>query len=277
MGSALRSENDLKFRNLGGHATLFHPVGKEAHTLTIRARLTKASEAAKMIIEHFDFQVLRSADVVYSGETYFGFFSPQALAQQVGIRDAEKHAYLPTSDELQSGRSFTFENAAPLYPDDPEKTPAAALSMPAKALRMLDRIALFIPDGGPFGLGFIRGTKIVNPDEWFFKAHFYQDPVWPGSLGIESFLQLLKFVAMDRWRHLMGSHTFQLLSNLPHNWTYRGQVIPTHEKVEVEAVITNLADTPTPTICADGWLKVDGRCIYQMSNFGFQLVPLVTG
>jgi 3-hydroxymyristoyl/3-hydroxydecanoyl-(acyl carrier protein) dehydratase len=148
------------------------------------------------------------------------------------------------------------------------------LSLPATALRMVDRITVFAPDGGPEGLGFIRGIKIVDPDEWFFKAHFFQDPVWPGSLGIEAFLQLIKFAAINRWPNLTESHTFQPIRSKPHHWTYRGQVIPTHEKVEVEAVITNISETPVPTICADGWLKVDGRYIYQMQNFGFQLVPV---
>ena len=43
-----------------------------------------------------------------------------------------------------------------------------------------------------------RGAIAVDPGAWFFQAHFYQDPVWPGSLGLESFLQLLKFVAFHR-------------------------------------------------------------------------------
>ena len=62
---------------------------------------------------------------------------------------------------------------------------------------MIDRIEMFVADGGPRGLGYIRGSKDVDPDEWFFAAHFYQDPVMPGSLGLESFLQLAKFVAVE--------------------------------------------------------------------------------
>ena len=48
------------------------------------------------------------------------------------------------------------------------------------------------PEGGEAGLGQIRATKEVDPAEWFFKAHFYQDPVQPGSLGIEAMLQALQ-------------------------------------------------------------------------------------
>jgi 3-hydroxymyristoyl/3-hydroxydecanoyl-(acyl carrier protein) dehydratase len=128
---------------------------------------------------------------------------------------------------------------------------------------MIDRIELFVPDGGPARLGYIRGTKDVDPDEWFFKAHFYEDPVTPGSLGLESFLQLLKFVAVERFGRpkpavvTLGSR---------HCWLYRGQVVPTNSQVTVEAWIT-AADDRTRTLTADGFLSVDGKMIYQMNQF----------
>ena len=70
---------------------------------------------------------------------------------------------------------------------------------PAPMFRMVDRIEAYIPDGGANGLGLVVGRIAVDPAAWFFKAHFVQDPVWPGSLGLESFLQLLKYVAWKRW------------------------------------------------------------------------------
>ena len=274
LGSALRSEKDLKFRNLGGNAALNRIILPEEKRLTMRTRMTKVSEAAEMIIEHFDFKVFQDHEIVYSGETYFGFFSKEALSQQVGIRGAEKQAYCPTREEMERADSYIFENQAPFWPNDPEEHPSPSLAMPANALRMIDRIETYVPDGGTEGLGFIRGVKEVDPDEWFFKAHFYQDPVCPGSLGIESFLQLVKFIAIDRWKHLNESHRFELVTDKPHNWIYRGQVTPKNKKIEVEALITKIVDTPVPTIYANGFLKVDGLYIYQMENFGFRLVPI---
>ena len=273
LGSALRSEKDLKFRNLGGNAVLNRMILPDKKTFSMRARMTKVSEAGEMIIEHFDFKVLQDAEIIYSGDTYFGFFTKQALARQIGIREADQQAYCPAAAELQGSRSCNFEDQAPLRPDDPEVDPALSLAMPATALRMIDRIEIYVRTGGPQGLGFIRGIKQVRPDEWFFKAHFYQDPVMPGSLGIESFLQLVKFMAIDRWEHLVNSHRFELIAGEPHNWIYRGQVIPENKTVEVEAVITKIIHTPVPTLYANGFLKVDRLYIYQMENFGFRLIP----
>jgi 3-hydroxymyristoyl/3-hydroxydecanoyl-(acyl carrier protein) dehydratase len=274
MGSALRSRNDLRFRNLGGSAKLYEEVLTDTGTLTTKVRLTNVSEAADMIIEHFDFKVYRRNRKVYAGNTYFGFFTRDALAQQEGIRGAAEETYTPGAEETQTRYSHEFVDHAPLHPEDPASDAAAALAMPAKAIRMIDRIETYIPDGGPTGLGFIRGTKTVDPREWFFKAHFYQDPVCPGSLGIESFIQLLKYAACERWPHLANSHRFGLWKGTHHSWIYRGQILPENDLITVEAVITKIQDNPIPGIMADGFLKVDGLYIYKMQKFGIQLMPV---
>jgi 3-hydroxymyristoyl/3-hydroxydecanoyl-(acyl carrier protein) dehydratase len=109
----------------------------------------------------------------------------------------------------------------------------------------------------------------VDPAEWFFKAHFYLDPVCPGSLGLESFLQLLKVVAWRRWGAEEGSQ-FEIVGDRPHRWIYRGQVLPTNKKVTVQATVTAVDDEQR-IIRADGFLSVDGRVIYQMNDFALRM------
>jgi 3-hydroxymyristoyl/3-hydroxydecanoyl-(acyl carrier protein) dehydratase len=132
---------------------------------------------------------------------------------------------------------------------------------------MVDHIEAFAPKGGPSGLGFIRATRQVVPQEWFFKAHFYQDPVTPGSLGLESFLQVLKFMAVERWGNEPQARWEAVPLNQSHSWIYRGQVIPANRVVTVEAVITSVDDEKCQ-LAADGFLSVDGLVIYQMKGFG---------
>ena len=135
-------------------------------------------------------------------------------------------------------------------------------------MRMLDRIDVFVPDGGPAGLGFIEGSKEVEPGAWFFKAHFYQDPVWPGSLGLEAFLQLLKVAAREYWPD--DARPMFLAVSAPHAWIYRGQVIPTSSRVQVQAVVT-ARDKAARQLTADGFLLVDGLPIYQMKDFTLRM------
>jgi 3-hydroxymyristoyl/3-hydroxydecanoyl-(acyl carrier protein) dehydratase len=120
----------------------------------------------------------------------------------------------------------------------------------------------------------VIGIKEVDPQEWFFKAHFHQDPVVPGSLGIESFLQLVKFATFQRWPHLADSHRFGLHTGRSHRWTYRGQVLPSNRQVTVEAAITAVIESPHPALIAEGLLMVDGLPIYRMEEFGIELVPI---
>lgn len=127
----------------------------------------------------------------------------------------------------------------------------------------MDTITVLDVKGGAAGLGFIEGSKRVDPNEWFFAAHFYQDPVWPGSLGIEAFLQLVQVMALERWGDRIERFD---ITNAPHRWRYRGQVIPSNREVTVQAVVTAVDETRR-TMRADGVLFVDGRPIYTISDF----------
>jgi len=255
LGSALTSEQDLSFRNLGGQASQYQPVTPAAGTITTTVRITNVSSSGGMIIQHFDYSLHNQRGLVYHGNTYFGFFTRAALSNQIGIREA--HLYQPGPEELARGQVCP-------YPDRPPYS--------RRMLRMVDAITLFDPQGGPHGLGFISGTATVDPDAWFFKAHFYQDPVWPGSLGLESLLQLLKVVAYTRWGQDREQVVFESqAAGQMHNWVYRGQILPTDRQVTVQAIIT-ACDDREKMLRADGFLGVDGRIIYQMLGFTLKLM-----
>jgi 3-hydroxymyristoyl/3-hydroxydecanoyl-(acyl carrier protein) dehydratase len=257
-GSALTSPTDLAFRNLEGEAHLAHLVEAAPATLKTRVRLTRVAASGGMIIQSYDFHVSGGGQSIYQGSTTFGFFSRQALAEQVGIREAQP--YRPSAQEHQRGESFDFPRQPP-FPDD--------------SLRMIDRVELFVADGGPNGLGFIEGSKTVNPQEWFFQAHFFQDPVWPGSLGLEAFVQLVKVAAGKHWQ-LRPEERMVLAPGQTHRWRYRGQVTPSSRQVRVQALITAW-DEAVRRVTADGFLMVDDRLIYQMSGFVLQISPCGQG
>ncbi|WP_227254789.1 hypothetical protein [Frigoriglobus tundricola] len=250
-GSALTSTEDLSFRNLGGKATQFRPVTPATGTLTTTVKMTSVSNSAGMIIQHYDMLVRDSAGDVYKGTTYFGFFTKPALANQIGIRDAK--VPWPNEQERIRAQTDVLPHTAPF---------------PAPMMRMVDRVTAYVPDGGSKGLGLVVGTIAVDPGFWFFKAHFYQDPVWPGSLGLESFLQLLKYAAWRRWGE-DGNPWQTVAVNRPHSWVYRGQVLPTDREVTVVLEIV-AADDHNRRLTANGFLTVDGRVIYQMIDFSLE-------
>ena len=250
-GSALTSDTDLSFRNLGGKGTQHRRVTPEVGTLTVAVAMTGVSNSAGMIIQHYSLAVTAGGEPVYDGTTYFGFFAKDALANQVGMTTA-KVPFLSAAQKATAA-SGTLPHAAP-FPD--------------AMMRMVDRIDGFLPDGGKAGLGLVQGSIPVDPGFWFFKAHFYQDPVWPGSLGLESFLQLLKFAAVQRWGVPVAGWQAATVGQ-PHAWTYRGQVLSTDALVTVVLEVTAV-DEARHRLTANGHLTVDGRVIYQMTDFGLE-------
>ena len=300
-GSALTSKDRLYFRNLGGTAQIMTPVHRQMGTLTMRSCMTNVSKAGGLIIQDFDMEVLCKGKIIYKGHTNFGFFTKASLANQTGIKSPFID-YIPNDGELKKALQFTFQDEPPFIPEDilnrkyktetkkesnkslaevekieqggkNKNLPSDQLKgMPSKALRMIDSIE-YLPQGGRYNLGYIKGVKKVDPAEWFFKAHFYQDPVCPGSLGIESFIQLMRFHALKKWNYdpekydlTMGAHE--------HKWIYRGQIIPSNKDIEVHAHIKNMTQEETnKSISADGILMVDGLCIYQMEDFMLNLIP----
>lgn len=247
-GSALTSPIDLSFRNLGGDAVQYVDVGPDTGTLITTVTLTKFSMSGGMIIQSFDMSMTdANGKLVYKGKTEFGFFTKESLANQVGLRGAK-----PLFG-LSGGRSLPLTGGLP--------------ALPGPKLLLLDSVEQF--DGkGPKNLGALIGRRAVNPKEWFFDAHFYQDPVCPGSLGLESFIELMKCHARDRWP---GAGRFEsMVLGRTHKWLYRGQYTPANKDVEVQCWITGV-DEASKTLTADGYLLRDGLTVYEMRDFTLKI------
>ena len=180
----------------------------------------------------------------------FGFFPKEALARQVGLSEAK-----PWKPDPGSVVEFL-------------PVPEGAF-LPRDRWRMLDTHA-WLPAGGPEGLGWLEGRVEVDPGAWFFSAHFYQDPVWPGSLGLEAFLQLMQYDCLHRW----GPGVADLVDGSEHRWVYRGQVTPGIRHVTVMAEIT-ARDENRREVEARGWLCVGEKIIYGMEAFRIRWNPPV--
>jgi 3-hydroxymyristoyl/3-hydroxydecanoyl-(acyl carrier protein) dehydratase len=146
MGSALNSDEELKFRNLGGRACQHRAIRPEAGTLKTRVKVTKITRAAGMILQFYDFAIRSGGQLVYDGVAEFGFFPFRSLEQQVGIRDASPH--ILSVQERESAASFRYPAGIP-YPDD--------------RWRMIDQVDAMVKDGGPHGIGVVQGSTLVDP------------------------------------------------------------------------------------------------------------------
>jgi len=253
MGSALHSDDDLKFRILGGTGRKHRTAFRQAGTLSTSVKAIRISPSGGMILQQYEFSIHCREGVVYDGVADLGFFHPRSLIQPDGIRDCEPEPV--SSGNGAGGRSLVFPSRPP-FPDS--------------RWRMVDEVHDLCLDGGPHGLGLVRGSARIDADSWLFKAHFLGDPVWPGSLGQEALLQLLKVVASERWGTSDSSRFESPGVAIAHRWTYRGQITPENRLMTIRAEITQ-CDDQQRRLVADGYLGVDGRVIHQMKDYSLRL------
>jgi 3-hydroxymyristoyl/3-hydroxydecanoyl-(acyl carrier protein) dehydratase len=194
--------------------------------------------------------------------TGFGCFSTRALAAQVGLPGPDKESFEPSG----------------IFPMDLTSRPprffGGSARLPDSDLLMIDRITAWWPKGGRAQLGRVRAEKDVNPSEWFFKAHFFQDPVMPGSLGLAALLQLLQLMMLHREddRAFRRPRFEPLASGREIVWKYRGQVTPDRKCVGLEVEITSIEpDEHGLMVTAAGWLFVDGLPIYSLPHFTMRM------
>ena len=263
VGCARASDIDLLFRNLDGVGTLTHEILPSTGPLVTRAKLTRLSQSSGMTIVSFDVESFVGDVSVYKMDTVFGFFPMEAFKDQAG---------LPVSAEHRSRVVQPSNVLVELAERRRAHTPGPRLA--EEMLCMVDRITGLWPEGGSKNLGYLRGEKDVKPDEWFFKAHFFQDPVQPGSLGVEALCQLLQFFMLETGMTacITDAHFEPVMLGCATKWKYRGQVTPTNRLITSEAEILQVGtDDHGPFVIANAWLWVDGKRIYQVENLGMRV------
>jgi 3-oxoacyl-(acyl-carrier-protein) synthase/3-hydroxymyristoyl/3-hydroxydecanoyl-(acyl carrier protein) dehydratase/1-acyl-sn-glycerol-3-phosphate acyltransferase len=264
VGSALSTDEELFFRNLDGTGTLHVELLPTSGTLRTEVEITGISNAGGMIIESFEVTCWIGDVRVYDLKTVFGFFPGVALANQLGIppNAAEKAAV------RESNVRIDLRSRPARYFDGP-------LALPEPMLLMCDRIVGWWPEGGEHGLGRVIGEKDVDPREWFFASHFFQDPVQPGSLGIENLLQVIMWTAIEKGldEGMDDPHFEPILLGAPHVWKYRGQVVPKNSVIRAEVEIQRIEeDDRGQVIVAHAYLWADDLRIYEAIDLGVRVV-----
>ncbi|MEL6184059.1 MAG: hypothetical protein AAFU79_05490, partial [Myxococcota bacterium] len=259
IGSTLQVEEDLYFRNLDGTGTVHREVLRADGILTTKVKLERVAKTGSMIIVGFRVSCSVAAGPVYDMDTVFGFFPGESLRSQAG---------LPTPPETRARLEAPSSSAQPM-----NALEGAAL-LSSGRLALLDEVTGWWPEGGESGLGAIRCAMRVDPGQWFFAAHFFQDPVQPGSLGIEAMLDALRAAALLRAGPGADQRFQVLAADAPLTWKYRGQVVPENDRVEVTLELTEDSVGPRGRrFLARGSLWVDGKRIYEASGLSVELVP----
>lgn len=265
MGIPLASPVDVSFRNLDGTGTLYREVTPEAGTLSTKVKATTISRMGETVIETFEVECFQANQLVYQLSTVFGHFPKETLLNQAGLP-------ITPDDAEQRLEPSQYEVDLTALPG---KFFAGPLRLAKPPLCMLDRLTGWWPGAGRAELGRMRAEKTVNPYDWFFKAHFFQDPVQPGSLGLEAMIQLLQAAMIELGLHQgLSNPRFEPIQlHQPLTWKYRGQVLPQHRLITTEIDLTDIGrDKEGIYAVCEASLWVDDLKIYHAENLGMRVV-----
>ncbi|MGI2261187.1 beta-ketoacyl synthase N-terminal-like domain-containing protein [Shewanella sp. GXUN23E] len=280
LGTTLSYQDEpLFFRNLDGQGRLLRPVDLRGQTIINDTQLLSTVFAGANIIQTFKFTLSTrqagsrnktEAAVVpfYEGEAVFGYFNDHALTHQAGLDRGQtrKPWHVTQGIEPDIQLELTAANAFNAPPGKPHWHLAGG------QLNFVDSVAI-VASGGEHGLGYVYGKRSIDASDWFFPCHFHQDPVMPGSLGVEAMLELLQAFAIKTG---LGDEFVSPRSSWPQSlvkWKYRGQITPHNQQMSLELHITAIERTASGVqLKADASLSKDQLRIYQISDLAIMIV-----
>jgi PfaB family protein len=259
-------KQEFSIRNLDGKATVVKPIDLRGKTIRHRSVLKSSDAMPGAVLQDFSYELSADGEVFYRGESLFGYFSPQALANQVG---------------LDSGKYI-----AP-WGDEPAQKPADRKHIDLATFRAANTGSLrlgyghldlvewvdVVPTGGKHGAGYLRGHRPIRETDWYFENHFYRDPVMPGSLGVEAILQAMQVFAIETG--LADGRTnprFAIATGVELSWKYRGQINRTDRDMDFDVHIKEVRrEADRVLVIGDASLWKPGLRIYELGNIAIEI------
>ncbi len=258
MGFAANRADDVVFRNLDGTDVVLREPARVG-TLRVTSSLSRYAEGGGSTIVFFDVVCTQDEHIVMTMKTAFGFFSPRALENQVGLR-------------VKPGALEALEEPAPVALPYSAAELSGAPGLAHGRLQVIDRVC-FWPGGGEAGLGRLVAEYDVAPEAWFFKAHFFQDPVQPGSLGLEAMQQAARSAVRLAGLGDGGGEFEPVAVGQTFNWKFRGQVVPTNGRTRSEVEIISVTrEARGVLVVFNGAFWVDNLCIYETNAMGVRVI-----
>jgi 3-hydroxymyristoyl/3-hydroxydecanoyl-(acyl carrier protein) dehydratase len=269
MGTTLLApDTDFYFRNLDGAGHLHQDLDLRGKTIVNKSTLLSTVFMGNTIIQSFTFEMTVDGMAYYSGTAVFGYFVASALTDQVGLDKGIDNHPLTEQKYLKNATVDDIDLQDPQvrerYYQGSEEKPYYKLCGPQ--LDFLSKVRI-VPNGGENGLGYIYADRPIDATDWFFKCHFFQDPVMPGSLGVESVMQALQVFALHQ--DLGDSFDCPRFTLIEENiaWKYRGQINPDIDAMSIEVHITKVEKSDDKvTVVGAASLWKDRIRIYEVAD-----------
>ncbi|HWX00155.1 beta-ketoacyl synthase N-terminal-like domain-containing protein [Collimonas sp.] len=215
-----------------------------------------------------------------------GFFTYEELAKGAGITDQHRTPRKVTQSGFRApltppGRALENADLIALARGDIAQvlSPAHAtggrnpsLRIPPPVIQFIDRVTR-IESGGAYGLGVSEAEFRLDPQHWAIRAHFKDDPIFPGPCMMEGAFQLLQIhaLALGLQTAVSGAR-FQPVPDRPILVRFRAQVLPQNQLFGYRADIVEIGLGPEPYLIADIDLIDNGRVVGRVEGLGIRLV-----
>jgi PfaB family protein len=267
-------EKELFIRNLDGKATYRRVLDLRGKTIRHKETLLSTSALNGSVLQNFRFELTADGELIYEGESLFGYFPREALSNQLGLDNGNiKSFWHEQNPSMATGLvHFNLNNDehSPLFASTPT---LPFYRLPNQHLHLLHQASL-VPDGGKYGKGYVHGYRAIHSSDWYFKFHFYRDPVMPGSLGLEAFVEAIQLFAIHNKLGLerFKSPRFGVATDVTTSWKYRGQLLMTDPHMNIEVHIKEIRNEANRiVVIADADLFKDHLRIYQTEQMAIAI------
>ncbi|GAA0819566.1 beta-ketoacyl synthase N-terminal-like domain-containing protein [Colwellia asteriadis] len=284
MGTTLKyPEKDLFFRNLDGSGDLVKQVDLRNKTIVNKSVLLSTTMAGGMIVQSFTFELyvknettvaqdIDAHELFYQGTAVFGYFGADALSNQLGIDNGKvTHPWFVDHQTPASNiEIFDLSNKSLSLYQAPEAKPHYKLA--GGQMNFIDTVSI-VEGGGKAEIAYVHGQRAIDATDWFFRYHFHQDPVMPGSLGVEAIIELMQTYALKNDLGAQFTNPRFIAPTTQVKWKYRGQITPLNKQMTLDVHITDIVKTATEVrLVGDANLSKDGLRIYEVKDIVLALV-----
>ncbi len=207
MGLDVMSNGTLSYRALDSVQTCYSSrplrVGDVMRTVF---KVHKFVQNGSTTIMFYTYETYNGDELISISEASGGFFTKAELASKKGIVAQKKQLKKVEPKELlhftnAKKTSYTQEQVLSFFEGNYEACFGKEIPIYFKEkyyipfdMKMIERITNIDYNGGKYGRGMICGEKDITPDMWPFKAHFKNDPVFPGIIMIDGAIQIAIFL-----------------------------------------------------------------------------------
>jgi len=247
-------EKELSIRNLNGYATYHKNLDLRGKTIRHKETLLSTNTLNGSILQNFKFELTVDGELIYDGESLFGYFPAEALENQLGLdRGRSQQFWLDIDPKTSEGAIVEYG----LESEVGNKLFAESVASPyyhlaSNRLNLLHD-ARVINDGGKFSQGYVFGHREIRENDWYYKCHFHRDPVMPGHNGIG--------------KSEFESPRFGIATDVKTEWKYRGHLLMTDSEMNIEVHIKSIqTEADRILIIADCDLFKEKLRIYEVLN-----------